>query len=161
MLFDLLPLCIQHTVIHRIPIMTIPAQALPAQNPFPDESQALHRFLRLYVSAIGLELRPHGSQFLKRMGQQQILALGIHPGSLPGLSDPGPADLQIGILPLNIQISGRTNHFIIHLIDDYKRDLRPQCLLLQRLLNQTAVSRSPADGDGAYTARFHHPARTV
>ena len=111
MLFDLLPLCIQHTVIHRIPIMTIPAQALPAQNPFPDESQALHRFLRLYVSAIGLELRPHGSQFLKRMGQQQILALGIHPGSLPGLSDRQP--ISDWNPAANIQISGRTNHFII------------------------------------------------
>ena len=122
MLFDLLPLCIQHTVI-RIPIMTIPAQALPAQT--PSRTNPRRSIAATVCFCHRSWLRPHGSQFLKRMGQQRILALGIHPGLSARAFRSRSADLQIGILPLNIQISGRTNHFIIHLIDDYKRTCVP------------------------------------
>src|SRR5215510_12905383 len=99
------PLAIENAVINRVAHIAVPHHHVISQYPLADGAQALNGALRLFVATIGFQRNADGTQFFKRMAQQQVLALGVHGCTLKIATEPGGTNLNRAVAGADIQIA--------------------------------------------------------
>lgn len=115
------PLRIYDAEVHRVALDT-PHQHVIAKRSLAVGADALDGCLRAVIAAVGLELNAQGAQHVKGVLKEKKFALGVDERSLEALAQPGPADFQRAVSPLDVQVTRRARDTSITTADDGKGD---------------------------------------